>query len=110
MRKPSRKKTSSRQVKETDLSEILRETVERDSRILHETASGKIGRTTVEIPPRSAEASPAGLLWEIGTTLINEYRVEGHLGQGGMGIVYLVSDCKAPDRFYAVKTCRASID
>src|SRR5258708_6200435 len=41
--------------------------------------------------------------WQVGETLANEFRIMRKLGQGGMGIVYLVGKIGIDGR-YAVKT------
>lgn len=43
------------------------------------------------------------LLLKNGSTLAGRYIIEGVLGQGGMGAVYLVSDVRIPDKKWAVK-------
>ena len=46
--------------------------------------------------------------WPIGKLLLGEYSVDGYLGEGGMGIVYLVNGKTLGQQSYAVKTVRRS--
>ena len=59
-----------------------------------------------EKEPKRASSEPPP--WEVNRQLLNEYRVEGILGQGGMGTVYLVVRGNDGKRF-AVKTLLSSV-
>jgi serine/threonine protein kinase/tetratricopeptide (TPR) repeat protein len=47
--------------------------------------------------------------WEVNRLLLNEYRVEGVLGEGGMGTVYLVARRTSDGERFAVKTLLSSV-
>jgi len=77
--------------------------------------------TNINIP---ASPAPGGVLsrvaaskqprpvtpWEIGETVLEDYRVEGKLGEGGMGIVYRVVHIDDPTIEFAVKRARTRDD
>ena len=69
----------------------------------------------ISFPPRNAgekepkRASSEPPPWEVGRLLLNEYRVEGVLGQGGMGTVYLVVRRTTDGERFAVKTLLSSV-
>jgi len=46
--------------------------------------------------------------WDLGKVLLNEYKVEKYLGEGGMGTVYLLVQREMDNRHFAVKTLLAS--
>jgi len=54
-------------------------------------------------PPAPAPSSDWAVPWAIGQVLLGDYAVEGLLGQGGMGTVYLVRSQSTGQRF-ALKT------
>ena len=47
--------------------------------------------------------------WEVNRLLLNEYRVEGVLGEGGMGTVYLVARRTSDGERFAAKTLLSSV-
>ncbi len=76
----------------------------------HETFSlDQTGDVTV--PGRSSGTGNRvnTVIWQPGTVILDEYRVEARIGTGGMGAVYRVSTLSEPVQVYAVKTLLATV-
>ena len=65
----------------------------------------------LEVPRlhKSADAA-AGDGLAIGQMLSGRYRIERELGEGGMGVVYLVSDQQVAGEIFAVKVLKEALD
>jgi serine/threonine-protein kinase len=65
----------------------------------------------LEVPclQKSADAA-AGDGLAIGQMLSSRYRIERELGEGGMGVVYLVSDQQVVGEIFAVKVLKEALD
>ena len=75
---------------------------------LHPSACWTSG---LEVPrlQKSADAA-AGDGLAIGQMLSGRYRIERELGEGGMGVVYLVSDQQVVGEIFAVKVLKEALD
>jgi len=63
----------------------------------------------VERVPESADAAAPDKL-AIGQTISGRYRIERELGEGGMGVVYLVTDEQVVGERFAVKVLKEGLD
>src|SRR5215469_13604639 len=67
-----------------------------------------------EVDPRpSRSCQPTAACEEsltIGQRLSNRYRIERKLGEGGMGVVYLVTDLQVAGETFAVKVLKEGLD
>jgi len=75
---------------------------------LHPSGSWTIG---MEVPRlhKSADCAACDKL-AIGQMLSDRYRIERELGEGGMGVVYLVSDQQVVGETFAVKVLKEALD
>ncbi len=66
-------------------------------------------RSRSSVPERDRENTlQAALRWEVGQTIAREFVIEGILGKGGMGEVFLMRRI-VDDRLFAVKTLRTHL-
>jgi TolB-like protein len=63
----------------------------------------------VRAPSGGLETAPHERL-AIGQTLSNRYRIERELGEGGMGVVYLVTDTQVAGEVFAIKVLEGGIE
>jgi non-specific serine/threonine protein kinase len=57
-----------------------------------------------------AQATASGERLAIGEWLSGRYRIERELGEGGMGVVYLVTDKQVAGEIFAVKVLKQGLD
>ncbi|KOR29808.1 hypothetical protein TI04_07715, partial [Achromatium sp. WMS2] len=90
---------------------VLREAPTATGTVLREAPTASDGDGTVlrqepvsnpQQPELKQQAPSSAISWEIGATLLDEFRIEKSLGRGGMGEVYLVANMRNEQRF-AVK-------
>ena len=66
-------------------------------------------RASPDKPPQPG-VTPAGERLAIGQLLSGRYRIERELGEGGMGVVYLVSDQQVIGETFAAKVLKEALD
>jgi TolB-like protein len=66
-----------------------------------------------EVDPRASDASQPEAAGEeslsTGKTLSGRYRIERELGEGGMGVVYLVTDAQVAGEIFAIKVLKEGL-